>query len=208
MPLQNRVTPFGEIVAHPARGLFMGNRGVLHDERKHLGAARWRMPHWVTCVLDFKGRQRDVMTPRRYTELFFLDEAVALAAGHRPCAECRRADYNRFREAFAAAHGLPGRVYAKDMDAALHPARVERGTRAQVRHRRAADELPDGSYIQLDEAPGTAFLVLGERLLAYAFDRYGPARPRPGGTVTVLTPAPTVAVLAAGYRPQLHPSAG
>jgi len=208
MPLQNRVTPFGEIVAHPARGLFMGNRGVLHDEAKRLGAARWRMPHWVTCVLEFKGRHRAVMTPRRYTELFFLDEAVAFAAGHRPCAECRRADYNRFRAAFAAAHGLSGRVYAREMDAVLHPARIERGTRAQVRHRRALDGLPDGTFVTLDDEPGTGFLVLGERLLPYAFDRYGPARPRPGGDVTVLTPAPTVAALAEGYRVQFHPSAG
>jgi len=161
----------------------------------------------VTCVLDFKGRQRAVMTPRRYTELFFLDEAVAFAAGHRPCAECRRADYNRFRDLFGAAHGLSGRVYAREMDAVLHPARVERGTRAQVRHRRTLDGLPDGAFVALDDAPGTAFLVLGERLLPYAFDRYGTPRPRRGGAVTVLTPAPTVAVLAAGYRPLLHPSA-
>lgn len=207
MPLQNRVTPFGEIVAHPARGLFLGNRGVLHDEAKRLGAARWRMPHWVTCVLDFKGRRRAVMTPRRYTELFFLDEAVALAAGHRPCAECRRADYNRFRAAFAAAHERTDRVYAREMDAVLHPARVERGTRAQIRYRHDLADLPDGTFVRLDEAPDTALLVLGERLLPYDFERYGPARPRPGGTVTVLTPAPSVAVLAAGYRPQLHPSA-
>jgi hypothetical protein len=207
MPLQNRVTPFGEIVAHPARGLFLGNRGVLHDNHKQLGAARWRMPHWVTCVLAFKGRRRAVMTPRRYTELFFLDEAVAFAAGHRPCAECRRADYNRYREAFAAAYGTKGRLYAKEMDAILHPARVERGTKAQIRYRHDMAELPDSTFVALDEAPGTAFLVLGERLFPYEFARYGPPRARPAGQVTVLTPAPTVAVLAAGFRPQLHPSA-
>jgi len=207
MPLQNRVTPFGEIIAHPARGLFLGNRGVLHDDRQQLGAARWRMPHWVTCVLDFKGRHRAVMSPRRYTELFFLDEAVALAAGHRPCAECRRADYNRFRAFWAAAHDVKDRVYAKDMDAVLHPARVARGTRAQIRHRRELGELPDGAFVALDDAPGTAFLVLAERLLPYAFGQYGQARRRPKGAVTVLTPAPTIDVLAAGYRAQTHPSA-
>jgi len=207
MPLQNRVTPFGEIVAHPARGFFMGNRGVLHDDKQQLGSARWRMPHWVTCVLDFKGRRRAVMTPRRYTELFFLDEAVAFAAGHRPCAECRRADYNRYRAFWAAARGVENRVYAKEMDAILHPARVERGTRAQIRHRRALGELPDGVFVALDDMPGTAFLVLGERLWPYDFARYGPARARPGGEVTVLTPAPTLAVLAAGYRVHVHPSA-
>ena len=207
MPLQNRVTPFGEIVAHPARGLFLGNRGVLHDDRQQLGAARWRMPHWVTCVLAFKGRRRTVMTPRRYTELFFLDEAVALAAGHRPCAECRRADYNRYRAFWAAAHQVEGRVYAKDMDSVLHPARVERGTRAQIRYRCALDGLPDGAFVALDDTPGTAFLVLGERLLPFAFGQYGQARRRPTGMVTVLTPAPSVAVLAAGYRAQIHASA-
>ncbi len=207
MPLQNRVTPFGEIVAHPARGTLMGNRGVLHDAHKRLGAARWRMPHWVTCVLAFKDRHRAVMTPRRYTELFFLDEAVAFAAGHRPCAECRRADYNRFRAAFAEANRIAGRVYAREMDAVLHPARVERGTRAQIRHRRQAAGLPDGVFVALDEVPDTAFLVRGERFYPYDFGCYGPARARPDGMVTVLTPVPTVAVLAAGYQPQVHPSA-
>src|SRR5688500_15168681 len=97
MPLQNRVTPFGEIEAAPARGLFMGNRGILHDANQQLGRARWRHKSWVTCLLSFKDRRREVMAPRRYTELFFCDEAVALAAGHRPCAECRREDYERFR---------------------------------------------------------------------------------------------------------------
>jgi len=208
MPLQNRVTPFGEIVAHPARGLFLGNRGVLHDEHQRLGVARWRMPHWVTCVLEFKDRQRAVMTPRRYTELFFLDEAVALAAGHRPCAECRRADYNRYRDAFAAAHGLDRRPLAKAMDAMLHPARIEKPGRRQRRHRAPLEDLPDGAFVVLDGQPNTAFLVHGDRFFPYEFGRYGPAQPWQNGVVEVLTPAPTVAALAAGYRPLLHASAG
>ena len=96
MPLQNRVTPGGEIIADPARGTLMGNRGILHDAGQRLGVARWRHPHWIYCRLSFKGRRRAVMAPGRYTELFFLDEASALAAGHRPCYECRREDFLRF----------------------------------------------------------------------------------------------------------------
>ncbi|MGB8623555.1 MAG: hypothetical protein WCD16_12105, partial [Paracoccaceae bacterium] len=105
MPLQNRVLPTGEIVVHPARADFMGNRGILHGGNRQLGTARWRHKTWITCLLSFKGRKRVPMTPGRYTELFFLDEAVALAAGHRPCAECRRADFLRYRDAWQAATG-------------------------------------------------------------------------------------------------------
>ena len=105
MPLQNRVSPLGEIVATAERGGLMGNRGILHDRDRRLGVSRWKHPHWVCCRLAFLGRHRPVMTPGRYTELFFLDEATALAAGHRPCAECRRADYTRFLDAWTAAHG-------------------------------------------------------------------------------------------------------
>ena len=205
MPLQNRVTPFGEIVAHPARGGLMGNRGILHDDRRTLGAARWRHANWVTCVLAFKGRHRAVMSPRRYTELFFLDEAVALAAGHRPCAECRRADYNAFRAGWAAALGgeMPS---AKAMDRVLHAARIERPGRRQHRHLAPIDKLPDGVFVVV---PGNAaaWLVRGARLHPFAYDRYGDPVDRPAGlAVEVLTPRPTVAALAAGYRPAVHRS--
>ena len=118
MPRQNRVLPTGEIIAHPARGRFMGNRGILHDASGHLGRSRWKLMGWVTCVLDFKGRQRTVMSPGTYTELFFHDEAVALAAGHRPCAECRRADYRAYR----AAAGLPGLAPDFENPEAVFPA--------------------------------------------------------------------------------------
>jgi len=116
--LQNRVTPFGEIVATPARGLSMGNRGILHDDRRRLGRRRWTHKAWICCVTEFRGRRRQVMAPGRYTELFFLDEAVALAAGHRPCFECRRAAAN----AFAACWG--GEPRAPDMDRVLHAERL------------------------------------------------------------------------------------
>lgn len=202
MPLQNRVRPTGEIVADPSRaGMFMGNRGILHDATRTLGTARWRHPHWVTCRLSFKGRHRSVMTPGTYTELFFLDEAVALAAGHRPCAECRRGDYRAFRDAFEAANGPV--ATAAEMDRRLHAARVTR-TRQQVTHEAPAETLPDGTFIR---HAGDAWLILGEALLRFSPARYTDRRARPSGAVTVLTPAPSVAVLRAGYRPRLHESA-
>lgn len=207
MPLQNRVTPDGGIIAHPARGLFMGNRGVLHDEHQSVGPARWRHKCWVTCLLEFKGRRRRLMQPNRYTELFFLDEAVALAAGHRPCGECRRADYNRWRALWARTHGgdLPG---AKEMDEALHASRAQRGARALRTYRAGLDDLPDGTFIRLD-GDATAWLVLGGRLLAYGAAGYCRAVPRPSSSAAdVLTPRVTVAILKTGYEPALHPSTG
>ncbi|ALG90096.1 hypothetical protein JT55_04840 [Rhodovulum sp. NI22] len=203
MPLQNRVQPTGQIIATPARGLFMGNRGILHDEQQRLGAARWRHKAWITCALAFKGRRRGLMTPHSYTELFFLDEAVALAAGHRPCAECRRADFNRFGAAWALAQGRAARAPA--MDAALHRARVTRDRR-QITHMADIAALPDGAFVALPG--GKICLVLGAFLWPYRPEGYASPLPRPaGGNVTVLTPRPAVAVLAAGYRPALHPSA-
>lgn len=204
MPLQNRVTPTSEIIATPERGLFMGNRGILHGDDRRLGSARWRHKAWITCLTTFRGRHRAVMTPQCYTELFFLDEAVALAAGHRPCAECRRADYNRFRTAWADAQGHPA-PRAPDMDRALHAARVTR-TRQQITHRGDIADLPDGAFLRL---PGdaTPLLVRADRLLPYAPGGYGAARPRPArGPVTVLTPRPLLDVLRAGFAPHLHPS--
>lgn len=209
MPLQNRVTPFGEIIAHPAHGLFMGNRGILHDEARRLGRARWRHPHWLICRLQFKGRRREVMRPGAYTELFFLDEATALAAGHRPCAECRRRAFLSFRGAWQRGRGKTGTLRAAELDRALHRARVESRSRRQVTHRCALDLLPDGVFIAFGEAPAKAELVLGDRLLPWSPQGYGEARSRPkGGSVTVLTPQPSVAALAGGYRPVLHSSAG
>jgi hypothetical protein len=198
MPRQNRVLPTGEIAALPLRGLFMGNRGILHDTMGRLGTARWRHPHWVCCTLSFKDRHRTVMSPGTWTELFFLDEAVALAAGHRPCAECRRADHLRFRAAWAAAIGPAS---APDIDRALHAARVTR-TRAQVRHRADIATLPAGTFIATDSGPA---LVTANALHPFIATGYAPPVPRPTGQVTVLTPAPTVAVLRAGYIPALHP---
>jgi hypothetical protein len=208
MPLQNRVTPTGEIVADPARGTLMGNRGILHDASRRLGAARWRHRSWICCRLSFKDRRRAVMAPRRYTELFFLDEATALAAGHRPCFECRREAFRAFQTAWRRAFGSADSSAAA-MDRGLHRARVERRTRRQIRFEAPLDELPDGVLVLLDQAPSSPLLVLRDRLLPWRASGYGSSRPRPAAIgCRVLTPAPIVAVVRAGYAPALHPSSG
>ncbi len=201
MTLQNRVMPWGEIVADPARGTLTGNRGILHDAQRRLGRARWRHKAWIACALDWRAARRVPMTPGTWTELFFLDEAVALAAGHRPCALCRRADYRRFQVAWsrtdASAATAPG------MDAVLHPARIARDDSGAT-HRADAATLPDGTMIAHD---GGAALVAGARILPFTPAGYRGPQDRPAGPVGVLTPGPMVGVLRAGYRPALHPSA-
>lgn len=193
MPLQNRVMPWGEILADPARGLFTGNRGCLHDDHKRLGRARWKHRAWIICELEWKDWQRQVMTPGTWTELFFLDEAVALAAGHRPCALCRRAAYDAFRAAWGGATKAP------EMDATLHAARLG------PRQRRQAASLPDGAFFR---AEGQAWLVQATKMRRFSPAGYGPAVELHQGEVELLTPGPSLAVLRAGYRPVLHPSAG
>lgn len=204
MPLQNRVTPTGEIVAHPARGLLMGNRGCLHTADRTLGVSRWRSKLWISCVLRWRGRRRDPMPPGRYTALFFLDEVTALSAGHRPCAYCRRADYRAFTEAWRAATGMPDRPRAAHLDAVLHAERVHGRTRRHKTRSAEVATLPDGVMIRLD---GTPALLAGGRARPWSFAGYGPPRPVPP-TVELLTPPAIVAALAAGYVPLAHPSAG
>jgi hypothetical protein len=199
MPLQNRVLPTGEIVADPARGLLTGNRGILHDGRT-LGRRRWTHPHWISCTLTYKDIRRMPMSPGTWTELFFRDEAVAMAAGHRPCALCRREAFQQFTAAWAKAIGP---ATAPEIDRLLHTTRVTRDRR-QLRHEAPAEGLPDGAFCLMGGVPH----LLGRRgALRYDPSGYAPAVPRPTGPVTVLTPAPMVAVLAAGYRPLLHPTA-
>ena len=204
MPLQNRVTPFGEITAQRWRGALMGNRGILHDDDFTLGAARWRHRNWVCCVTEFRGRHRLPMpppgSPTRYTALFFWDEACALAAGHRPCAECRNADWRRFKAAWKAA-GLPGWT-AADIDRVLHAARVTR-TRQQVIHAAEFAVLPDGVFLSLPDGDGSPLLKAQGRLWRWSPEGYAEADIRPAGLVRVLTPAPTVAVIGAGYAPDM-----
>jgi hypothetical protein len=202
MPLQNRVTPLGELIATPARGLVYGNRGCLHDEhgrirRRHAGR------RWIACRLEFRGwRRSPLMQPGRFTELIFLDEATALAAGHRPCAECRNADYRRWQRAWAAAH--PGAATNADaMDRVLHADRLDNQAKRTFGAPRG--ELPTGAMVLQHGAP---WLVTDDELRLWTPGGY--TRSRAVGheePLTVLTPASAVAAIAAGYEPRLHPTA-
>lgn len=204
MTLQNRVTPFGEIVAHPARGTFTGNRGILHDPAtKTLLTKRWATRAWITCVCEFQNRRRDVMGTRSWTELFFLDEATALAAGHRPCFYCRRDDANRFRAAWAQGNGVPS-PRAEAMDRVLDvERRVGRDKRTHPLPMPPA-QMPDG--IMLADAQDCFVMVQG-RALRWSFEGYEPA-PLPAGELMMLTPPSTFHAIAAGYAPVLHGSVG
>src|SRR5262249_51595912 len=196
--------PSGEIVADPSRGLVMGNRGCLHGRGRTLGVSRWRSKLWICCLLDFKGVQRDPMPPGRWTALFFLDEATALAAGHRPCGYCRRGDFLAFAEAWRAARHLPRRPRAAEMDTVLHRERTDR-SRRKLSYLAPAAELPDGVMIRDGGAPG---LLIGRRVRPWSFHGYGAAAPAdPADRAEVLTPPSIVAAITAGYRPLVHPSA-
>lgn len=196
MTRTNRVAPDGMITAHPARGLFMGNRGCLHDGAGRI-VRRWRGRRWITCLTEFRGRRRALMAPGRYTELFFMDEAVAAAAGHRPCAECRREAFGAFRSAWEAAHGAVRGV--DDIDRALHSARLAGPWQAETA------DIPERVFISWQKAP---HLLFAEGLRRWSPEGYGPPLPLPAGPVSVLTPAPLAAAMAAGWRVVLHPSAG
>ena len=205
-PLQNRVAPTGEIVADPGRGLLMGNRGCLHDADRQLGVARWRSKLWICCLPEWKGVRRDPMPPGRWTALFFLDEATALAAGHRPCAYCRRRDFVAFATTWRAARRLAERPRAHEMDTWLHAERVDSRSRRQLTRPAQPGGLPDTVMVRHD---GVVGLLLGGRLHPWSFSGYGTPFPvRPTAWVDLLTPPSTVAAIAAGYRPLLHPSAG
>jgi len=196
MPLQNRVDPFGTLFATPARGLLMGNRGGrLHDAAQRLGTRRWASRQWICCVPDFRGRRRTVWG-EGYTELFFLDEPVALSAGHRPCFECRHADAVAFARAFA---GGSRRAAAAEMDRALHAERL--CGRDKRTHRRRAAALPDGAFVAIG---GAAFAVKGRRLLRFTPSGYRDGGARPRGAVEVLTPPSILRALENGYRPRWH----
>jgi hypothetical protein len=199
-PLQNRVTPFGEIVALPGRGLMMGNRGILHDDARRI-VRHSQVRRWIACQLEYKGIRRTVMRPHSWTELFFLDEATAFAAGHRPCAECRREDYRRFRDVWIDCHGE--RASADIIDRRLSDDRIA-GRRTKRTYRADLSDLPDGAYVAVDDR---AWLVWHGSLLAWSSLGYTERRKRPANLeVDVLTPRSTVAVLSAGYRAAVHPT--
>lgn len=201
MPLQNRVTPLGELIAHPARGLVYGNRGCLHDEAGRI-RRRYAGKRWIACRLEFRGRRRHpLLRPGRYTELFFLDEATAFAAGHRPCAECRREDYVRFGALWRELH--PGSARADAIDAHLHAERLTaEAWTAPV------DELPDGAFLLREDEP---WLVVGSKLLRWTPAGYTERAQRPtDAAASVITPPSLVAIVRAGWQsavPFLHPSA-
>ena len=206
MPLQNRVTPLGELVAEPGRGLVYGNRGCLHDETGRI-RRRYNGKRWIACRLQFRGWQRrPLLQPGRFTELFFLDEATAFAAGHRPCALCRREDYNRLVAIWGELH--TGQVGADAIDAQLHDERVVPDTRGQRHHQAPLDELPDGAFVLREGAP---WLVLGRNLLRWTAAGYVERSRRPAGQqAQLITPPSLVAVLRAAWQPfvpLLHPSA-
>jgi hypothetical protein len=192
-PLQNRVDPHGELVATSARGALMGNRGGrFHRADRTLSQRRWASRQWIACLCAFKGRHRAVWG-EGYTELFFLDEVTALAAGHRPCFECRRADANAFRAAF----GGDARPSAPEMDVVLHRERLD-GRNKRV-WETSVETLPDGAMIDRDGRP---FALCGEAMLPWSFSGYGAPLQRPAaGLARVLTPPSIVRALAAGYRP-------
>lgn len=209
MPRQNRVTPFGDIVAIADRGTFLGNRGILHDADGRILRA-WQVKRWIVCVLEFRGRKRKVMTPGRYTELFFLDEATALATGHRPCAECRHARFFDFCHAWRVANpcenGSP-RPTAGEMDDCLHAERLAPG-RSKRCYPASLDELPDGVFVTTQAGGDQAYLILGGSLLAWTPGGYRQRlRRTKGETVQVLTPRSTVRTIQAGYVPEIHTSA-
>lgn len=197
-PAQNRVTPMGDIVAIPLRGAWTGNRGILHRGRK---VARFHASDlWITCALEFRGRWDEQWRPHHFTWLYFHDEAVAFAAGHRPCAECRRDSYNAYRRAWA--EGLQvDPPSAREMNRQLHGERIVRGTHRRRLHELPWPDLPDGTFVRLHTAPA---VVLGGDLREWTHNGYGHRRPRPRrGTAEVITPPSTVAALRAGYPVQI-----
>ncbi|MER2517688.1 MAG: hypothetical protein ABTR92_15070 [Candidatus Accumulibacter phosphatis] len=203
MPLQNRINPEGEICTSPARGTLMGNRGCLHDDARQI-VSRSKRDAWVTCLLTFKNRKRPVMSPRKYTELFFLDEATALAAGHRPCATCRRDRYDAFFAAWGVGNRNGAKVLAAEVDKQM---KLDRAASQRLETASLAD-LPDGVIVK-HKGTGTCYLLRSAKLHPWSFAGYGRAQAMStvSGPFVILTPASTVKALQHGYRAQLHGSA-
>jgi hypothetical protein len=198
VPERNRVTPTGEVVAAALRGAWTGNRGVLHEGREVVRFHAGNL--WITCALEFRGRHRELWVPNRWTPLFFHDEAVAFAAGHRPCGECRHAEYQAYKAAWAEGRGVEP-PSAGEMNRRLHAERLFPGTHRRRFHEVAWPDLPDGAFVLIDDVP---HLVLGAELVAWSTAGYRERRPRPRrGTATAITPPSTLAVLRAGYPVQI-----
>ena len=200
MPLQNRVTPSGDIIATAHRGMFTGNRGIIHDPATQTLTRRWASQAWLTCVCEFRGRRRAVMGGRSWTELFFLDEATALAAGHRPCFYCRRDDAVRFRAAWERGNGV-SKVLARDIDATLHRERLDDRRKRLHPLPMPLPQLPDGAMVQ---AAGESYLVMQGRPLQWSPAGYRKSE-HAIAVASLLTPPSTLNAIIAGYRPVLHP---
>ena len=200
--LQNRVDPSGNIIITAARGAWMGNRGQLHDEHQRI-LRPFKLRAWLTCLLHFKGRQREVMAPNRYTELFFMDEATAFAAGHRPCFECRRKDYDRFKAFWITGNRKPGfdlNTSINEIDKILHKERIGRKGE-KITYKDRLKNLPDGTFVLIDDKP---HLFADKRLFRWTpFGYETPITLPEAETVTVLTPKSTVSAFKAGYQPQM-----
>lgn len=203
MPMRNRVTPLGDLVAVPLRGAWLGNRGILHEGTQ---VVRFhRSPLWIICALRHKDWRLPQWQPHHFTVLFFHDEAVALAAGHRPCALCRRESYNDYRRAWASGYGVTVPL-AKEIDLRLHGERIFRGTHRRQLHPRAWAELPAGTFVMLDGAPA---LVGPDSVVPWTTSGYGSPRTRPrAGMIDVITPPSTMVALTHGYRPHVDPACG
>jgi hypothetical protein len=209
MPLQNRVSPFSSIIATPERGVWTGNRGVIHNNEKQI-IKNHAVKYWITCVLEYKGKRRELMKPNRWTELFFLDEATAFAAGHRPCGFCRHSDYKRFKQLWLQANSktydLNGNTSIQIIDALIHKERLTKNN-TQKTFTALLHTLPDGVFIKLVNKQD-AFLWRQEQLYQWSFGGYKKSTAVDASqTVEVLTPASYVEVLRLGYEPQVHVSA-
>lgn len=209
MPLQNRVNPFGNILAVPEFGTCMGNRGVLHNKKRQVTRPYRSLERWIICKLGFKGRERKVMSSG-YTELFFLDEVTALAAGHRPCKECSKPRYDEFADYWAKGNpDLLGdkKLTAGLLDHFLDQERLDRQTGQKRTYAAHLNDLPFGTFVTLEPGPqAQPYLVLGDSLWPWNFGGYGKPVERPNGIeVTVLTPPSAVRALRAGYQPKIHP---
>ncbi len=210
MPLRNRVTPSGEIVATPERGLFLGNRGCIHDDSGNLRPRHWQVERWITCLLEFKGRRQQLFRPGYYTHLFFLDEATALAAGHRPCAECRRSEFDAFLRLWERVNPrspAPGdRLRAPEVDRILHAERLTPEGQKRT-HRALLGDLPDGVFLAL--ADSMPYMLWHGALRAWSPGGYTTILRRldPRAEVNVLTPPAIIRVIAAGYAPIVHSTA-
>jgi hypothetical protein len=201
MPARNRVTPMGDIEAIPLRGAWTGNRGILHSGRE---IVRFHASDlWITCALEFRGRWQEQWQPHHFTWLYFHDEAVSFAAGHRPCAECRRESYNAYRAAWAEGMGadVPS---ATAINKQLHAERIMKGTHRRRLHPAPWPDVPDGTFVLFD-APA---VVVGSHLAEWTTAGYRARHQRPQrGTATVITPPSTVAALRAGYQVQIDDAA-